>query len=434
MSAKDLIDGVRRDFSIPLGLNRSRDVIALLIYGSPYSAALAAENDGKLCPPSLTDERTESLASTHGAWVRELAEVARPHVVAIDAPFDFLSVKSLLALTHLSAKRDADGLVFYEPSALSPDPPAWAAKLTADLEDQLSHIDPEALIELSALVVLGREEGGSYGGLLRQARANRGFGCLTAWLSAMPIHRYVAKGLEKMGQPGAAVFARSPELSEWLLEPPPAAPVAEVPSLEVFAQLEQDLKALVGKNRRFKPFEFYVRSTCQKLDLVGDLDYFGCDEQIPYLMVGYAKREHAVICICGDLEIGKAYFYLGDLEAAAQRLSHARTFVADLARTIETGAPVAQHASAGGEAKALKLLPLKREFMRLIEVRRPTGGWSSQERTAAALRDLMLKANDALEGGPVLSDSLESTLETWLSKDEEIRKVYFLNRRAKASS
>lgn len=435
MSAKELIDGIRHAAAIPLALSRSRDVIARLIYGAPYSATLAAEHDGKLRSPTIVEERTASLASEYGPWVRQLAEVARARITGVASPFDFLSLTDLLALTRLSAQRDADGFYFQELSVASDEPPSWAERLTESLEDQLAGLNPEALIELSALVTLGREEASNYVGLLRQARANRGYGDLSAWLSAMPIHRYAAKGLAKMGQAGLELMDRQPEMNEWLVDPPPGEPVPqEEVSLEGIAQLEQVLDALAKKARLPKSLESYAREAYRALDQANDLDYFGCDELMPYLTVGYAKRQHAVICICGDLQIGKAYYYTGEVEAAAKRIAHARTFISDLGQTVSKGARIAQHATEGGEAKARKLEPLKREFMRLIEAKRPAGGWVSKGGTAAALRDLMLKANDALEGGPVLSESLESTLETWLSKDEEVKRVYSRNRRTKASS
>ena len=434
MSAKNLIDGIRRDFAIPLELNRSCDVIARLIYGSSYSAALAAENDGKLHPPALADDRTASIASTYGPWVLELAEVARAHIAGVASRFDFLSLEDLLALANLSARRDADGFVLLEPSAAWVEPPAWVEKLTTDLEEQLAGLDSEAIIELSALITLGRVEGGSYARFLRQARANRDFGCLSAWLCEMPIHRYAAKGLAMLGQAGLDLIALHPEIGKWLVDPPPAERVAEEVSLEAIVQLQQELEDLATKASLDEPFESYACSTYRTLDRVDDLDYFGCDEQMAYLTVGHSKRHHAVTCICGYLEISKAYFYAGGPEAAALHLAIARNLISDLCQTITNGDRIAQHAPDGGQAKARKLDPLKRELMRLLEAECPASGWRSIERTAASLRNPMLKANEALESGPVLSGSLESTLVTWLSKDVEIREVYLRNRLAKASS
>lgn len=434
MSAKNLIDGVRRNFAIPLGLNRSRDVIARLVYGSPYSATLAAENDGQLNPPAIADDRTELLASTYGPWVRELAEVARLQIAGMTGPFALLSLEALLTLANLSARRDADGFVFQEPSAVSVDPPAWVEQLTAVLEEELARVDSEAIIELAALVQLGSGEGDDYARLLAQGRSLSGYGCLSAWLSAMPIHRYAAKGLANLGEAGLEVIAHHPEMSGWLVDPRPAEQATEELSLESIAQLERELEELTMKARLPKPFEFYASSTCQTLDQLNDLDYFGCDEQMPYLTMGYAKRQYAVVCICGDLQIGKAYYFAGEVAGATKRISHARKFISALARTIEEGPRMAEYASKGGLGKARKLEPLKRELMRLIEAQRPAGGWRSMERTAAALLEPMLKANSTLKSGPVLSGSLESTLVTWLSKDPQIRDVYSRNRFVKATS
>ena len=432
MSAKDLIDGVRRAAAIPLGLNRGRDVIARLIFDAPYSAALAAERDGKLNPPTLVAGRTESLASDHGPWVRQLAEVARARITGPASPFDFLSLTDLMALTRLSAKRDAEGFFFQEVTAVSQEPPAWVEGLSQQLAHQLAAVDPEAIIELTALIRLGSGEGG-FARLLAHVRPLKGYGDPGAWLSGMPIHRYAARGLAKLGRPGREVLDHYPEMADWVVDPPIAEPVAEEASLEAIAQLERELEALVRKADLKEPFEFYSRSTYRTLDRLDDLDYFGGDEQMPYLTVGHAKREFAVLCICGDLEIGKAYFFSDDLEAAGKRLAHARSFVADLAKVIEEGPRIAMHSSAGGKAKARKLEPLKRAFIHLLDSQRPSGGWPSMERAARALYDQMLIANNALKTGPVLTESLESTLVTWLSKDAEVREGYLRNRRADAA-
>lgn len=346
-------------------------------------------------------------------------------------PFEFLSVEDLLALGNLSAQRDADGFIFQELSWESVEPPAWAEKLSGHLQVELARIDPEAIIELASLVRLGTGEGDDYARLLAHTRSIKGAGDFGAWLSGMPIHRYISKGLAKLGQAGLDVIASHPELSEWLTDPVESK--TEDLSLQAIFLLEQELEALTTKARLPQPFGFYVRSTSQTLARLDDLDYFGCDE-IPTLTLGYAKRHHAVMCICGDLQLGKAYYFAGDLAAATKRVNHARILISDLAQTIKNGAPMARYASEGGRGKARKLDPLKRELMRLLEAELPAGGWRSMERTAATLLKPMLKANDALESGPVLSNSLESTLVAWLSKDAEVRDVYLRNRLVKAPS
>lgn len=430
MTAKKTVDGIRRDYALPLGLSRSRDVVARLLFDRPYSAAMAAERAGKLSPPGLVESRTQALAQQHGPWVLDLAKVADRHLLSLVGPFAALPLGTLLAIAELSAQRDGDGFVFEELDAVSAEPPAWVDALSEQLQQRLAQLDDESAVELEALVRLGRGNG-NYARLLDQARSTIGSGDLGTWLSAMPIHRYVAKGLVKLGDAGLQVIEHYPQIGQWVADPVPAEPVVPELSLRTIADLERELETLVGRARLPEPFEAYARRTCHELDRLQDLDYFGSDEQMPYLTVGYAERQYAVLCICGDLQIGKAYYYAGDVEAAVKRITHARTFIADLARTIQKGPRMAQYAASGGRGKARKLDPLKREFMRLIEAERPDGGWRSMDRTAAALLEPMRAANDALTPRPLLSASLDSTLRAWLSKDAAIREVYFRNRFAK---
>jgi hypothetical protein len=43
MRAKHFVESIRRDFDFHLPLSRYRDLIARLVYGRSYSAAIAAE-------------------------------------------------------------------------------------------------------------------------------------------------------------------------------------------------------------------------------------------------------------------------------------------------------------------------------------------------------------------------------------------------------
>lgn len=55
---------------------RTRDLVARLLYGRPFSAVIPAERDGKLLPPQLIASRTEELRAEYGAVVDRLADVA----------------------------------------------------------------------------------------------------------------------------------------------------------------------------------------------------------------------------------------------------------------------------------------------------------------------------------------------------------------------
>lgn len=80
MPAKDLIDGIRRDFPFPLTLARYRDLIARLVFDRPYSSVIAADRAGKLSPPIVQDTVLSALALEYGDRVHALADVAREHV------------------------------------------------------------------------------------------------------------------------------------------------------------------------------------------------------------------------------------------------------------------------------------------------------------------------------------------------------------------
>ena len=107
MSMKDLVDGVRRDIQIPLPLSRSRDLISRIIYGRPYSAAMAAESQGKLGPASLDSDRIEDLAEDFGDVVWRISEAAAPRVNEQSVRLNHLTSKVIVDVTALAAQKDA---------------------------------------------------------------------------------------------------------------------------------------------------------------------------------------------------------------------------------------------------------------------------------------------------------------------------------------
>lgn len=77
MSAKDLVDGIRRAFPVTLPMARHRDLVSRLVFGRPFSAAIAAERDAKLEPPSVHDADISRLGLEYGLDLAPLAAAAR---------------------------------------------------------------------------------------------------------------------------------------------------------------------------------------------------------------------------------------------------------------------------------------------------------------------------------------------------------------------
>lgn len=421
MSAKDLIDGIRRDYSVPLPLNRSRDMISRLLYGAPYSAAIAAEHAGKLAAPGVDPERTDALVAEHGPWVTLVVEISSRHIKTAPGTFACLRESDLIEIALLSAARDevekpddyslADWI-----TAPSGSPMDDVKKLRRQLQERIAQLDTLAINELTALVWLGRGEEGSYDSLLAYAKTNVDSNPSSYLAAKTPLHQYLANGLRELGNSGWDILLNCPQMLSWLSP--------GKPSLHELAKLEMALAGLCAEADLPHPPEAYARYVAKALDTTDDLDYFGSDEQMPYLTDGYKARQNAVVCIYGDLEIGKAYYFAGKHESAAKRIQHATTFLTSLARTLKEGPRPNTPSAAGGNGKAKKFDPLRRKFEDLLREKRPQGGWGSMASTAARLLDSMQAVNNALEPRPAVSEQMESTLRTWLSKDPLIKAAY----------
>lgn len=75
MSAKDLIDAVRKAFiaeGFEMKLQVGRDHIAKVFFGKSYSAVIAAERAGKLAPPRIIEVGLRDIQARYGVHKREV--------------------------------------------------------------------------------------------------------------------------------------------------------------------------------------------------------------------------------------------------------------------------------------------------------------------------------------------------------------------------
>ena len=89
MDAKILVDRVRATLAMRgrvLSMAKGRDLIARLLYGKAYGAAIAAEKAGVLPQPRLIDERTALLREAHPHVVDEAIDAIGVVLVRISQP------------------------------------------------------------------------------------------------------------------------------------------------------------------------------------------------------------------------------------------------------------------------------------------------------------------------------------------------------------
>ncbi|MDR6935347.1 DUF3775 domain-containing protein [Luteibacter sp. 3190] len=221
MYVKKLVDDIRRDFDFNLSLNRYRDLIARIIFGRPYSATIAAERAGKLAPPKVDDDLVESLREGYGRDVSDLARVAHRHVNALTFAFSYLRPIDVFEVASISARR----MTIEAPEEYrlgdyldaSPDSPLGQKRQARiDLEDRIAQLDYDALVELKALMLLGRgDSGDDYAGVLAYSKMGRDDHIPEYLAAKLTLHWMLADGLRMVGKPGEAILALYPAMHNW---------------------------------------------------------------------------------------------------------------------------------------------------------------------------------------------------------------------------
>lgn len=221
MYVKKLVDEIRLDFDFNLSLNRHRDLIARIIFGRPYSAAMAAERAGKLATPKVDDELVESLREDFGRAVSDLARVAHRHVNALTFAFYYLRPIDVFEIASISAQRAAirapDEYRIDEYFNAPPDSPfAQKGRLGDDLEERIAQLDYGAQLELQALMLLGRgDSGDDYAGALEYAKKMRDRHIPDYLAAKQALHWMLADGLRMVGKPGEDILALYPAMQQW---------------------------------------------------------------------------------------------------------------------------------------------------------------------------------------------------------------------------
>jgi hypothetical protein len=221
MYVKKLVDGIRLDFDFNLSLNRYRDLIARIIFGRPYSAAMAAERAGKLPPPKIDNDLVDSLREGYGREVSDLARVAHRHVNGLTFAFSYLRPIDVFEVASISAHRMA--IVAPEEYRLDdyfnapPDSPFGQQKQARiDLSERIGQLNYDAQMELHALMLLGRgDSGDDYTGAMEYAQKARDQHIPDYLAAKKTLHWMLADGLRMVGKPGEAILALYPSMRQW---------------------------------------------------------------------------------------------------------------------------------------------------------------------------------------------------------------------------
>lgn len=221
MYVKKLVDDIRLDFDFNLSLNRYRDLIARIIFGRPYSAAMAAEQAGKLAPPKVDDDLVESLREDYGRDVSDLARVAHRHVNALTFAFSYLRPIDVFEVASISAQRAAvrapdeyriDDYLNAPPNS----PFAQRGRLGDDLVERIAQLDYGAQLELQALMLLGRgDSGDDYAGALEYTKKMRDQHIPDYLAAKQTLHWMLADGLRMVGKPGEDILTLYPAMQQW---------------------------------------------------------------------------------------------------------------------------------------------------------------------------------------------------------------------------
>lgn len=202
MYAKEFIDGIRRVHPKFLTLARSRDHISRLVFGVPYSAALAAERAGKLAEPALFPEIAGKVISGERDGAAEVIRTAERHVV-VRREFRHLRARDIDEIMAISAERDSEELPeaefigFESPKSFAYFAPRM--EIQGRLKERIGLLDEPAINELKALTWLGRGDGDDLLEMIKYAETHAD-GQDPAYLaSKAPLHHYLDQGLRRLG-------------------------------------------------------------------------------------------------------------------------------------------------------------------------------------------------------------------------------------------
>lgn len=203
MYAKEFIDGIRQVHPSFLTLARSRDHISRLVFGVPYSAALAAENAGKLQEPGLFPEIAGKAISCEHEGAAEVIRTAQRHVL-VRREFRHLRPRDIDEIRSISAERDSKELPEAEFVGLE-NPKSFAyfaprMEIQRRLKERIGLLDEPAINELKALAWLGRGDGNELLEMVKYAEAHADAQDAAYLASMGPLHHYLDQGLRRLGR------------------------------------------------------------------------------------------------------------------------------------------------------------------------------------------------------------------------------------------
>lgn len=198
------VDLVRLSTASSEKLNKARDAVSLMLFGRTFSTAKAASSQGKLPAARVDRSALIGLSQDYGSWILAAANFAERLLNPPSLPCKSLSYRDILDICRIAENRErvhlahisregewADTLSFTGMQAAMP--------LRNELRNRLAKLGTDALIELKALVWLGRGDAPRYDLALSHAKQNTA-GDVHYLAAKAPLHTYLRKGVEKLSR------------------------------------------------------------------------------------------------------------------------------------------------------------------------------------------------------------------------------------------
>lgn len=201
------VDLIRLSIAPELGLSRARDAVSLILYRRTFSTAMAASSRGKLPPAQVDRNAVGPLSLKYGQWVVAAADLAARLLDPPKLPCKALSYRDIVDICRIAEERDRVQMAQVESEG------EWAGTLSFPgfhagtplrnaLQNRLTKLDPEALVELKALMWIGRGDAGQYDIALSHAGQHTA-GDVQYLAAKAPLHTYLRKGVEKLSRRAA---------------------------------------------------------------------------------------------------------------------------------------------------------------------------------------------------------------------------------------
>ncbi|MGE8274102.1 DUF3775 domain-containing protein [Stenotrophomonas sp.] len=208
-SVSSTVDLVRRTVAPKEAMSKARDAIALMLYGRTFSTAVVAGAQGKLPAARVDRDALGPLSLKYGHWVFAASDLAEQLLAPPQLPCKALSYWDIVDICRIAEERDRVQMDHVETEGelagtMSITGFRAGMPLRNALQNRLAKLAPEALIELKALVWIGRGDAGRYDAALSHAGQHTA-GDVQYLAAKAPLHKYLRKGVERLNRRAASV-------------------------------------------------------------------------------------------------------------------------------------------------------------------------------------------------------------------------------------